>query len=136
MRPRAEQARHRADARSCALQVIEILVKRGSPVDIPNKKGWTPLHRAAYNGRKEAVATLVRLGAKLTAVTQDGNTALHLSCFMNHLSVLEKLCELGASQRHVNNAGQRPVDLCITDAARDILKSLQGFEGDVPLQPK
>ncbi|KAG2492280.1 hypothetical protein HYH03_009520 [Edaphochlamys debaryana] len=114
-------------------QVIELLAKKGSPVDKPNKKGWTPLHRAAYNGRKEAVMALVKLGAAVNGVTSDGNTPLHLACFMNQLSTLEKLCEMGASQRILNKVNQKPADLCITDAARDILKGLKGFEGDDPI---
>ncbi|GFR44226.1 hypothetical protein Agub_g5416 [Astrephomene gubernaculifera] len=109
-------------------QVIEQLVRKGSPVDPHNKKGWTPLHRAAYNGRKDAVLTLAKLGAAINAVTCDGNTPLHLACFMNQLSTLEKLCELGASQRPVNRNGMRAADLCITDAAREILKSLQSHD--------
>ncbi|GLC41708.1 hypothetical protein PLESTM_001231300 [Pleodorina starrii] len=115
-------------------QVIELLARKGSPIDVANKKGWTPLHRAAYNGRKDATLTLIKLGAKINGTTSDGNTPLHLACFMNQLSTIEKLCESGASQRVVNKSNQRPNDLCITDAARDILKSLQGFEGDAPVE--
>ncbi|GIL57182.1 hypothetical protein Vafri_12485 [Volvox africanus] len=114
--------------------VIELLARKGSPIDPPNKKGWTPLHRAAYNGRKEATLALIKLGAKISGTTSDGNTPLHLACFMNQLGTIEKLCQAGASQRLLNKSGQRPIDLCITDAARDILKSLQGFEGDEPAE--
>ncbi|KXZ49110.1 hypothetical protein GPECTOR_23g40 [Gonium pectorale] len=117
-------------------QVIELLARKGSPIDSANKKGWAPLHRAAYNGRKDAAVTLVRLGANVNGVTSDGNTPLHLACFMNQLSTIEKLCEIGASQRLTNKNGQRPIDLCITDAARDILKGLQGFEGGNAAAPK
>jgi ankyrin repeat protein len=107
-----------------------VLARKGSPIDIPNKKGWSPLHRAAYNGRKDATLTLVRLGAKINGTTSDGNTPLHLACFMNQLNTIEKLCEAGSSQHLQNKSNQRPFDLCITDAARDILKNLQGFQGD------
>ncbi|KAG2423419.1 hypothetical protein HXX76_015291 [Chlamydomonas incerta] len=113
--------------------VIELLARKGSPADTPNKKGWTPLHRAAYNGRKDAAVALVKIGANINGVTSDGNTPLHLACFMNQLSTIEKLCELGGSQRLTNKNNQRPFDLCITDAARDILKGLMGFEGDAPM---
>jgi ankyrin repeat protein len=70
-------------------QIIKLLVSKQSPVDPINKAQWTPLHRAAYNGRKDAVGTLVRLGASLLAGNKDGNTALHLACYMNQLSVIE-----------------------------------------------
>lgn len=65
------------------LQVLKLLVRKGAPVDVKNKKGWTPLHRAAYNGRREAVHCLIQMGASLAATTQDGNTALHLAAYMN-----------------------------------------------------
>ena len=71
------------------MQVIQLLVRKQSPIDAINRAQWTPLHRAAYNGRKDAVGALVRLGASLLTGNRDGNTALHLACHMNHLSVVQ-----------------------------------------------
>ena len=69
--------------------MIRLLASKKSPIDPINKARWTPLHRAAYNGRKDAVGTLVHLGASLSAGNKDGNTALHLACYMNHVAVAE-----------------------------------------------
>lgn len=34
------------------VEAIELLLQAGAPVDPMNNSAWTPLHRAAYNGRK------------------------------------------------------------------------------------
>ena len=83
-------------------------------------------HRAAYNGRKDAARLLIKAGASLSATTRDGNTALHLACFMNHLGMIELLMELDARQDLMNGMRQVPLDLCVTDAARELLRAF-GF---------
>lgn len=70
-------------------QVIELLVTHKSPVDATNKAGWTPLHRAVYNNRRDAANVLVKLGANMSLKNKDGNTSLHLACFMGYLDVIE-----------------------------------------------
>jgi ankyrin repeat protein len=81
---------------SC-LQMLEMLLDRGAPIDGHNKQGWTALHRAAYNGRVDACRLLLRRGASIHAVTNTGATALHLAASNNHLGVMELLLQLGAS---------------------------------------
>mmetsp|Transcript_13664 Transcript_13664/g.29319 ORF Transcript_13664/g.29319 Transcript_13664/m.29319 type:complete len:342 (+) Transcript_13664:166-1191(+) len=115
--------------------VIELLVKHGSHVDAQNNSGWTALHRAVYNGKKAAVNMLVKLGASLATKTKDGNTPLHLACFMNHLTVIELLLSMGAQQEVLNDRKQTPLDLCITDAAREMLANFSKFKIDTPQAP-
>lgn len=79
------------------MQMLELLLDRGAPVDMHNKTGWTALHRAAFNGRVEACRLLLRRGASIHAVTKSGCTALHLAASNNHLGVMELLLQLGAS---------------------------------------
>ncbi|KAJ9516149.1 hypothetical protein QJQ45_024574 [Haematococcus lacustris] len=102
-------------------EVVVLLGKYGAAVDAVNSKGWTPLHRAVYNGRRECSEQLVRQGASLTATTADGNSALHLAAFMNQLSVMETLLSLGAAPTPLNARQQSPLQLCITEAAREII---------------
>lgn len=66
-------------ARVCLMQMMELLMDRGSAADAPNKQGWTALHRAAYTGYAAACRLMLRRGAGLNAVTREGRTALHLA---------------------------------------------------------
>lgn len=55
---------------------IERLVAAGIPVDGADVNRFTPLHRAAQWGRREAVEKLLKLGANPNAVTSNRNTPL------------------------------------------------------------
>lgn len=79
------------------VQMLEMLLDRGAPVDAHNKAGYTAMHRAALNGRVGACRLLLRRGASIHAVTKAGCTALHLAASNNHLGVMELLLQLGAS---------------------------------------
>ena len=49
--------------------------------------GYTPLHRACYNGHEEVVRTLLRRGADVLARTSDGWQPLHNACRWGQLLV-------------------------------------------------
>lgn len=100
---------------------MDLLLRHAHPINSANKRGWTALHRASYNGRKAAVHLLMKGGATSDAVNVDGNTPLHLAAYMNQLGAMEKLCELGCKIDGRNKAGKSAYDLCITDAGREIL---------------
>ncbi len=76
---------------------------------VTNKAGWTPLHRAAFNGRDGACRMLMRRGAGLHAITGDGCTPLHLAAKNNHLGVMHQLTsEFGARADFRNARNQTP----------------------------
>jgi hypothetical protein len=117
-------------------QAIGILLESNKgQLDCANKAGWTPLHRAAYNGRTAACKLLLLRGASLQIVTQDaGNTALHLAATANHLGCMDALVLSGASTIMANKAGQLPLDICISDGARDLIASAVAKGGQHPLR--
>jgi ankyrin repeat protein len=49
--------------------------------DAKKKKGWTPLHLASREGRKECVKLLLRAGAKMCATDYRYKTPLHHAAF-------------------------------------------------------
>jgi len=103
---------------------VKLLIKKGSPVDpCSHPECATPLIRAAYNGQRETVQALLDLGANLHSRTSDGSNALHQACYMNHVDVIELLVSR-ANKTLINqpNAKNRtPLDMCITDLAREAL---------------
>ena len=60
--------------------VVSILDKQPSLVNCRDSDGYTPLHRACYNGRTNVVKVLLQRGADVHARTQDGWQPLHCAC--------------------------------------------------------
>eukprot|EP00435_Cladocopium_sp_Y103_P044380 s1805_g12.t1 len=57
------------------LEVVQVLLAAGAPVEAKNKKGLTPLHYAACNGHTAIVERLIAAGAVVDAVDDDGQGA-------------------------------------------------------------
>ena len=49
-----------------------------------NKKGWTPLHGAAFFGYKDVIEKLLEAGADSRTLTKDGKTAFSLTLEEQH----------------------------------------------------
>ena len=92
--------------------------------DNPKADGWTLLHHAANEGRKEVVAFLLNHGADVNSVTHSGNTALHYAASHNYCPTVRILLAHGAQVTVRNKCGMTPLDLAISDAA-NILKQHQ-----------
>ena len=61
-------------------RIIELLVSAGATVDLPDRGGVTPLHRAVRARSPAAVAALLSAGADPRAATgKAGSTPLHLA---------------------------------------------------------
>ena len=59
--------------------------------------GWTPLHRAAYEGHQEVAKYLIKQGAAVEAKANSGWTPLHWAAQEGHREVVEYLIEQGAA---------------------------------------
>eukprot|EP00775_Hariotina_reticulata_P006985 gene6986-7199_t len=103
-------------------QMLELLLDRGAAVDAPDRDGWTALHRTAFAGHVDACRLLLRRGASLHAMTKDCRTPLHLAAAQNHLGVMELLLALGAATHFRDSRGATAVDLCLHDAARQLIQ--------------
>ena len=60
--------------------VVWILDKEPSLVNCRDSDGYTPLHRACYNGHMNVVRILLQRGADVDARTEDGWQPLHCAC--------------------------------------------------------
>lgn len=52
----------------------KLLAINGSVVNAKSNRGWTPLHRAAFNGHMHMVEFLLDAGGDVDAVNRDGQT--------------------------------------------------------------
>ena len=61
-----------------SLAVVSLLIEEGANVNMRNKDGRTPLHKASIDGHLEIVKLLFKKGANIHIKDNNGNTALHL----------------------------------------------------------
>src|SRR5262249_30183208 len=59
-----------------ALEVIELLLKRGADVNLVDKNGETAMHGAAYRNHPKVVQLLADRGAKIDVWNRKNNTGL------------------------------------------------------------
>ena len=62
---------------------------------LQNKTGWTALHEAACNGRREVACLLLDYNADPTICTADGDTVLHKAARWNQLDIIKLLLTIG-----------------------------------------
>ena len=75
---------------------VELLLRRGAPVDAADQFGTTALMLAARAGSAETVEVLIQAHAKVNAVDSRGNTALMHAAASGKVAVVERLLSAGA----------------------------------------
>jgi hypothetical protein len=91
------------------LELAILLLERGADVEDISTTGWTPLHRAAYNGHAEVCGLLLDHGADVAAKDQDDETPLHHAANDGCTDVVNLLLERGADVNSKTTAGETPL---------------------------
>lgn len=81
------------------LKVIKLLITAGSKLNIQDDaSGFTPLHCAAINGKKEVVELLISRGADLNLKDRNGRTPLKAAAERGHTEIDKLLRRHGAGE--------------------------------------
>lgn len=90
--------------------------RKGLSVDATDSAGWTPLHRAAYNGHLETIKCLVdEKGARININNKRNEallTPLHAAAMKGHTDVVQYLVEKGANFNSRDLDSKTPDLLC------------------------
>ena len=77
--------------------IVRLLLSHGADPNIATSESWTPLHWAAYLGKRESVKLLITAGAQVNIQeSRFGHTPLVTAARTGHLDVIQILLESGA----------------------------------------
>lgn len=93
-------------ARRGDVEILEIFMLSGYPLNTQNNKGYTALILAAYHGQLSAVERLLEAGADACTQDQRGNTALMGAIFKGEIQVAQHLLMADCNPDQRNGAGQ------------------------------
>lgn len=89
-----------------AAEVKKLLLQDGVNVDVRDRYGYTPLHKACMRGNKELVSLLLDKGADIQAICYEGSTPLFLATMCSPFSdVIETLLSRGAKTNVLTKDG-------------------------------
>ena len=86
--------------------VVRALLAKGANAEARNKKGLTPLIRAAFDGHVGSLQVLLAQGVAIEARDNDGQTALMLAAMQGQVAVIPMLIAKGAHIEAADNDGQ------------------------------
>ncbi|XP_029991437.1 cortactin-binding protein 2 [Sphaeramia orbicularis] len=70
---------------------VKLLLSSGSPADVSDENGFTPLHCAAAHGHSSCVETLLMAGAAVDSVAAGGQTSLFQACEAGNVDCVQIL---------------------------------------------
>ncbi len=75
-----------------------LITEAGAIVEMEDREGETPLHKAAMAGKLSATSLLLAQGANANAKDSDGWTALHNACSRGYLDLVRVLIDRGQAE--------------------------------------
>ena len=100
-------------------------------VNIPNKKGQSPLWSASLRGYTKVVSLLLDNGADVNQSSNKGATPLFIASQKNHLPVVIELVSRGADVNQSMNDGASPAYIAAQKGNIEVLNFLISKEIDV-----
>jgi ankyrin repeat protein len=120
-----------------------ILERRPELVGARDRRGWQPIHHAAFSGKKDVVELLLQYKADINSRVEErhpaGNlnfTPLHVAARSGRPEVVRFLCEKGADVEAKDAWDQTPLFLASLEAEIEVMKVLVEFKADVNVRNK
>jgi ankyrin repeat protein len=104
-------------------KTVEILVKHGADVNIPDDQGETALGIAARNGHTEIVRMLLKKCAVDTP-DNEGRTLVFITAKEGHTETVKMLVEHGANVNIPNDDGETPLGIAARCGHTEIVRML------------
>ena len=118
-----------------AIEVAELLVKRGADLRACRKRGWTAIHVAASEGNMSIVRMLLDAGVEIDIRDKFLNeTLLHNATRGDRLPVLQLFHERGADLRACNRGGEMAIHCAALSGHVDFIRMMLDFGVEVDIR--
>lgn len=104
--------------------MVDLLVKNGALLDLPDFRGRTALHLAAGQGRQKGSQALLQAGSMIFILDEADMTPLHVAVAANRLETARFLLMEGAGLEHGDLMGRTPLHLAIAHGSRALVMLL------------
>uniref|UniRef100_A0A8D0CXI7 Cortactin binding protein 2 n=1 Tax=Sander lucioperca TaxID=283035 RepID=A0A8D0CXI7_SANLU len=114
-----------------------LLLSSGSPADVSDENGFTPLHFAAAHGHSSCVEVLLSAGAAVDSAAAGGLTSLFLACEAGGLDCVRVLLSAGADRSRTTTDGCTALHATVRSGHVDTLRLLlcHPTQGDPTVTP-
>ena len=114
------------------IEATRLLIKAGADVNTRDVYLWTPLHRAAYENRKDIVAQLLTHPAiEPEAKDDQGATALHHAAAQGHSEVAVSLIASGMSLTQQDIAGRTALQYAAEKGHPQLVELLRDAQSQI-----
>ncbi|NXY88601.1 ASB3 protein, partial [Alcedo cyanopectus] len=114
-------------AREGNVKMLKKLIKQRYSIDVPDNRGWVPIHEAAAHNSSECLRLLINAAPSddyINLKTFEGLRALHLSARHGSLESLCILLEAGADPNEVSTEATTPLFLAVENGHADTVNLL------------
>ncbi|XP_077341683.1 ankyrin repeat and SOCS box protein 3 isoform X1 [Lithobates pipiens] len=121
-------------ARRGDIKSLRNLIKKGCSVDVPDNRGWMPIHEAAFSSSAQCLQLLISSASSKSYVkskTFEGETALHLAAKCGSVQCAKLLLRAGADPSDLTNDETTPLFLAVESGCEDLVRLLLKFKAKV-----
>ncbi|KFV80349.1 Death-associated protein kinase 1, partial [Struthio camelus australis] len=124
------------------IQMLQLLLKRGSRIDVQDKAGSNAIYWASRHGHVETLKFLNENKCPLDVKDKSGETALHVAARYGHVDVVQFLCSVGSYPNFQDKEEETPLHCAAWHGYYSVAKALceagcnvniKNKEGETPL---
>lgn len=97
------------------VDVVKLLLQHGENVNVPDKKGYTPLITSAQYGHIPLCSFLIGCGAKLEIEDTNGDNAMHWASYKGYSELVSLLIYFGLDAAKQDKHGQTALHIACID---------------------
>ncbi|XP_074851244.1 death-associated protein kinase 1 isoform X2 [Carettochelys insculpta] len=106
------------------IQMLQLLIKRGSRIDIQDKAGSNAIYWASRHGHLQTLKFLCENKCPLDVKDKSGETALHVAARYGHVDVVQYLCSVGSNPNFQDKEEETPLHCAAWHGYYSVAKAL------------